>query len=287
MAIDPDGNVLWNTPIDRVWSAPAIAPDGTIYQNTSRGILHAVDRAGRIKWTFEAPGPMNRNPSPPAIAEDGTIYFASEDGHMYALDAGGRERWRFATAGPVRPASIGLDGTIYFANDRALAGSGRDYVAVSESRMYALNPDGTERWSAPLPEAEVWAGPAIGFDGTIYMGTYNGRGGIYVFAPDGSLLRKLPGHAPRSPIVAGDGSIYSGAIGFDGKVYDAGGSGGLSASDGDGTPRWGFRQWGVVRDPYVLRAFEELGRNNGGYQAAPWPTERGDRANTGRARKRP
>jgi hypothetical protein len=109
-----------------------------------------------------------------------------------------------------------------------------------------------------------------------------------VFAPDGVLLRKISEHATRAPIVAGDGSIYSGrdapAIGFDGRIYH---SGGVSAFEGDGTSRWGFELRGPRDVPDFLRAFEELGRNNGGYRAAPWPTERGDRANTGRARKRP
>jgi outer membrane protein assembly factor BamB len=295
MAINADGTVRWVTPTRGggiTWSPPAIGPDGTIYQNTSRGVLHAVDPTGRVKWTFEAPGPLLRNPSPPAIAEDGTIYFASEDGHLYAFDPNGRERWRFAAAGPVRAASIGLDGTIYFANDLTLSGSGRDYVRGGESRMYALNPDGTERWSAAL-EGEVWAGPAIGFDGTLYMGTYNHNGATYVFSPEGSLLRKVPSQAIHTPIVAGDGSIY----------YSGGA---VRAFDGDGTRRWSFqpenyagpapaigfdgRIYAGASDGdhlNTLYAFDEMAVNNGGYRSAPWPQERGDRANTGRARRRP
>ena len=158
--------------------------------------------------------------------------------------------------------------------------------------MFALNPDGTERWSAAL-EGEVWAGPAIGFDGTLYMGTYNQGGATYVFAPDGSLLRKVPSRAIHTPIVAGDGSIY----------YSGGA---VAAFDRDGAPKWSFRPEnfagpapaigfdgriyaGASDDDYVhtLYAFEEEAANNGGYQSAPWPQERGDRANTGRALRRP
>jgi outer membrane protein assembly factor BamB len=300
MAIDPAGSVLWVTPMrgpGAIWSPPAIGPDGTIYQNTNRGTLHAVEPTGRIKWTFEADGPLNRNPSPPAIAEDGTIYFPSEDGNLYALDPDGHELWRFGTAGPARAASIGLDGTIYFANDLTLSGTGRDYVRGGASRMYALNPDGTERWSAAL-EGEVWAGPAIGFDGSLYLGTYNQGGATYVFDPEGSLLRTVPSRGIHTPIVAGDGSIY----------YS---QGAVAAFDGDGTTRWSFQPKnsagptpaigfdgmiyaGVSDDARGpngtnrLLAFTQLTRgNNGGYQAAPWPQERGDRANTGRALRRP
>jgi outer membrane protein assembly factor BamB len=294
-AISPDGRVLWVTPLPgpgAVWSPPAIGPDGTIYQNTNRGTLHAVDPSGRVKWRFEAPGPLFRNPSPPAIALDGTIYFPSEDNNLYALDPDGRERWRFATQGPVRAVSIGLDGTLYFANDLLFSGSGRDIARSGSSRLYALNPDGTERWSAPL-EGEVWAGPAIGFDGTLYMGTYNQGGATFVFSPDGSLLRKVAAEAIHTPIVAGDGSIY----------YSGGA---VAAFDRDGTQKWRFQPEnfaspapaigfdgkiyaGASDDAHVetIYAFEEMAGNNGGYRSAPWPQARGDRANTGRARRGP
>jgi outer membrane protein assembly factor BamB len=295
MSIDSGGTVLWVTRMrgpGAIWSPPAIGSDGTIYQNTNRGSLHAIDPTGRIKWHCEAPGPLFRNPSPPAIAADGTIYFPSEDGHLYALDPDGSVRWRFQTAGPVRAASIGLDGTIYFANDCVCIWND-GHVVLADSRLYALNPDGTERWSVAL-EGEVWAAPAIGFDGTIYMGTYNHGGATYLFTPDGSPLRKVPSRAIHTPIVAGDGSIY----------YS---NGNVAAFDGDGMPRWSFqprnfagptpaigfdgRIYAEANDrpdgPYILRAFEELGTNNGGYQGAPWPQERGDRANTGRALRRP
>jgi outer membrane protein assembly factor BamB len=284
IAIDPAGTVLWATPIDRVWSAPAIGPDGTIYQNTSKGALHAVDPSGRVKWRFEASGPLSRNPSSPAIAEDGTIYFASEDQHLYALDPDGRERWRFPTAGPVRSPSIGLDGTIYFGSDEILAWSGYDHhTTIAEARMFALNPDGSERWSAPM-EGHIWSGPSIGFDGSIYTGTNSGF--MYAFGSDGSLLWKVRVSAAGTPTLAGDGSIYAGApaIGFDGSIYQ---HGRVAALDGSGAPKWEFRTIAPGPVPYLLRAFDELGTNNGGYQSAPWPQERGERANTGRARRRP
>jgi outer membrane protein assembly factor BamB len=113
-----------------------------------------------------------------------------------------------------------------------------------------------------------------------------------VFAPDGSLLRKVGGGAGHTPIIAADGSIYRslGAVG---------------AIQGDGTHRWTFQPKNSANPPPAigfdgtiyagthdgsanhLHAFTEVTGNNGGYNAAPWPQERGDRANTGRARRRP
>jgi outer membrane protein assembly factor BamB len=295
MAIDPGGTVLWVTPIDDIWSPPVIGPDGTIYQGTSDGTLYAIDPTGEVLWQFDAPpvGALSRNRAPPAIAEDGTIYFGSEDHHLYALDPDGSERWRFPTEGPVRTPSIGVDGTIYFANDRIAEWSNNaGRIVHVDSRMFAVHPDGTERWSAPL-EGDVWSGPAIGFDGSVYIGTINDGDGVYVFAPGGGLLRTVGGGAGHTPIVAGDGSIY--------RSLSV-----VSAFDADGTMRWTFepenfaspvpaigldgRIYAAASDrAHVSRlyAFEELTASPGGWDAAPWPQDRGDRANTGRARTAP
>jgi outer membrane protein assembly factor BamB len=234
---------------------------------------------------------LNRSFSPPAIAHDGTIYFGSEDRHLYAINRDGSQRWRFGTGGQARSPSIGLDGTIYFANDRVESLSAVDDTALPGSKLFALNPDGTERWSAVL-EGPIGASPvAIGFDGTIYV--TSGQG-IYAFDPAGSLLAKhLPGSG-QTPIVAGDGSIYvvsryiyalDALGGLKWEYQMKNGTGTAPAIGFDGTIYAGANDYSS--SPYHVLAFVELGGNNGGYHASPWPQERGDRANTGRARARP
>lgn len=283
IAVDHAGNVLWSTPIKgSSKSAPAIGPNGTIYVVGLGGTLFAVDPTGKIAWMSAVPA------SAPAIGLDGTIYFGSVDRHLYALNPDGSERWRFGTGGPVRSPSIGADGTIYFANDRVEAPG--SFTRLSDARMYALNPDGTERWSAGV-EGGVHAAPAIGVDGSVYLGTTNTEGRIYVFASDGSLLRRLRPGSSGTPIVAGDGSIYLGTFGHfvyalnaDGTLkweYGMKGSSGLAPAIGlDGAVYAGSHDGAR----YKIQAFSELGANNGGYYRAPWPQSRGDRANTGRAR---
>ena len=285
--VDTGGTVLWNTPIDGANSAPALAPDGTIYLVNGDGTLHAVDPDGRVRWTFEAPGGLGVNRSPPAIAEDGTVYFGSEDHHLYAVGPDGAELWRFETEGAVRSPSIDRDGTVYFANDRITEWSdSQGRIILADARMFALNAVGTETWSAPIA-GDGWAGPAIGFDGTVYIGSMN-DGDLYVFSPTGTLEGKLGAQAGHTPIVGGDGSVY--------RSLSA-----VTAIDGDGTPRWTFqpgnsaspvpaigldgRIYAGTHDGSIneLHAFEELGAAHGGWEASPWPQDRGDRANSGRA----
>ncbi|MBN2103978.1 PQQ-binding-like beta-propeller repeat protein, partial [bacterium] len=48
------------------------------------------------------------------------------------------------------------------------------YVGSDDNKVYALNPDGTEKWSYATV-SQVQSSPAIASDGTIYFGSYNGR----------------------------------------------------------------------------------------------------------------
>jgi outer membrane protein assembly factor BamB len=291
-AVDAAGKVTWATPLEGIWytrSPPAIGPDGTIYLVTQAGTLYAVDSTGRIEWGFEAPGSgLDRNFSPPAIAHDGTIYFGSLDQHLYAIAPDGKQLWRFRTGGPVRSPSIGVDGTIYFANDRVLVIGSTGFTVIADAKLFALNPDGTERWSVVLEDDFVSA-PAIGFDGAIYLSSLNW---IYTFDPAGSLIWKKKWGTNDSPILAGDRTLYRGFVDVSG--LEVGGervwtyeerefAPGAPAIGLDGTIYAGSGGGAVDK----LIAITELGGDNGGYRSAPWPTARGDRANTGRARRRP
>jgi outer membrane protein assembly factor BamB len=152
--------------------------------------------------------------------------------------------------------------------------------------LFALNPDGTERWSVVL-EGDVYTAPSIGLDGTIYLGTGSW---MYAFHADGSLRWKQGPGTADPVVVAADGSIY---LGF----------GCVIALDADGKPKWSYDSescspvapaigfdgtiyMGSKGTPEI-HAFTELAGSNGGYDRAPWPTARGDRGKTGRVRRRP
>jgi len=57
-------------------------------------------------------------------------------------------------------AAVGADGTVYVGSD--------------DSNLYAINPDGSEKWRVTTG-GEVRSSPAIGSDGTIYVGSHDGR----------------------------------------------------------------------------------------------------------------
>jgi outer membrane protein assembly factor BamB len=105
-------------------------------------------------------------------------------------------KWSFATGGPITSApALGTDGSIYF--------SSRDH------HVYALNPDGSLKWSVNIGG---WgSSTTLGADGTIYVGTYSRK--LYAIAPDGSIKWSFDtvGSVYATPVLGVDGTIYVGS----------------------------------------------------------------------------
>ena len=138
----------------------------------------------------------------------------------------GVQKWVFAYPDsgedydPLASPTLGADGTIY--------------STPGDNNLYALNPDGTLKWTY----AAAWplgASPAIGADGTVYassVGVLAGNdsfGYVYAVNPDGTLKWTFQTgfELGSSPAVAADGTIY--VYCDDGKLY---------AINPDGTPKW-------------------------------------------------
>lgn len=84
-----------------VAAIPAIAHGGTVYIATTRGLLYAVDCAGRRKWLFdyrlEAPGfGPQAFEGAPAVDETGVIYIGDDvvvPNYFFAIGPDGRTKW--------------------------------------------------------------------------------------------------------------------------------------------------------------------------------------------------
>jgi outer membrane protein assembly factor BamB len=204
-ALYPNGTLKWKylTSV-AVYSSPAIGDDGTVYCGSHDGNLYALyPNNGTLKWKYPTGGWVGRGPS---IADDGTIYFGSWDGFLYAVFPDGTLKWKtggnLASTTPV----IAQDGTIYVGNrylsaiypsngsvkwtfdpgsDRTIRGGnpcisaegiiyfGTHIGETAGGELIAVNPDGTERWRIMLATTWIWSAPAIGKDGTVYVGSTN------------------------------------------------------------------------------------------------------------------
>ena len=96
--------------------------------------------------------------SSPAINSDGTIYIGSWDSYLYALNPlDGSLIWKYKTE----------DGFEAIIGSVAIAAEGTLYLSARDG-LHAVNPDGTKKWFLRYGGG---SSPAIGSDGTIYIGS--------------------------------------------------------------------------------------------------------------------
>ena len=234
-AFSPTGALLWSYPtggfIDTC--SPAIGADGTIYFGSNDGKAYALNPAGTLKWSHNFnPGSTNTvtAANSPAIGVDGTIYLKVSDGSLHALNpTDGSERWSANVNAPLTTfygsPVIGADGTIYQGSDE------------NDSGLYALNPDGTQKWRFSA-DSGIYATPAIDAAGNIYFCTLTG--GVYSVTPTGTQRWRVAsgGNISSSPALSADGAtLYYG--GYDKKLYAR-----LTAT---GAPRWTYLLGDEVR----------------------------------------
>ncbi|MFH4969529.1 PQQ-binding-like beta-propeller repeat protein [Gaetbulibacter sp. M240] len=263
-AINPDGTLKWTyTGIsDNVYSSASIGSDGTIYVGSKDNHLHAIDPNGSQKWKFNIGGDAIY--TTPAIASDGTIYIGSDSGNLFAVNPDGTQKWAFTTAeNRIRSTpAIASDGTVYITSDDdklyalnpdngiilwslPVGGNAQSGIAVdsdgtiivvvdqggSAGAIYAVNPDGTQKWTVSVLGRISVCAPAIA-NGRIYVGTKEGENLLALNASNGSQLWSFstPGAILNSsPAVDVNGVIYFGS--WDNQVY---------AVNPDGTLKYKF-----------------------------------------------
>lgn len=237
-----EGTLKWNFSAEgSVNSSSAVSCDGTVYFGSDNGFLYAVKPDGTLKWKYETGGSIVASP---AVSEDcSVIYIGSMDRQLYAINSDGTLKWVIPTRTNFTSSpAIGVDGTVY------VAGKLQDLwvICVGElnvqlSYLYAINPDSTSKWPAPVSlSGIVNSSPAIASDGTIYIGTdgdteydrvnpcdkesyylsssvfpnaFPANGHLYAIRPDGLIMWdfKTLGDVDSSPALGSDGTIYVGS----------------------------------------------------------------------------
>jgi outer membrane protein assembly factor BamB len=186
-----DQAVRWSvTTHDTGGSSPAIGEDGTVYVGSSDGMLYAVSAGGAVLWTYQAGAPLGDV----AIGAGETILAGGADGTLHAVRRDGTVRWTHAIGGPITGIA---------------AAPGVAYVASEDKRLHALAAeDGAERWTFETLGAV--GAPAVGSDGAVCFGSADGRfyvvapSGLLIFAVNAR------GAIRAAPALGADGTAYVG-----------------------------------------------------------------------------
>jgi hypothetical protein len=200
-AITPSGSIKWTNWIDRddsgSSSSPVVGPDGTVYICSIRGSLNALAPDGIRKWVI----PDDTGDAFPIVARDGRVYARTPD--LSALTPGGAQIWSAPNGHLGAPASLGLDGTLYFAESFGV-------------KLDAFTCSGQSLWQAiPALQTNVpTTSPAVDSTGTIYHATSNA---LFAVSSQGAVLWTF--QTPYPVIVSSPTIETSPTIGPDGTLY--------------------------------------------------------------------
>jgi outer membrane protein assembly factor BamB len=297
-----DGEFRWQYTVGGgspyIDSSAAVTADGVIYFGTGdlgpdsySGALVALTPGGVTLWQPKrVDAPVD---SSPAIGPDGTIYFADSGGVVYALNReDGSEKWRFDVStdtGSITPIQ----------SSPVVDRQGSVYIGAGFNSVYALTPDGKRKWRFDTGDY-VSATPALGADGTLYIGSLDG----YLYAldsRDGSLKWRFNAGAPifSSAVVRADGTVI---FGCDSDPADPAGRGSVFAvtpGEHGAVQLWRYRTNDHVGSSPVIDkdGFIYVGSDDKKLHAiagngspmstfSAWPSFRHDPLNSGRAAPR-
>jgi outer membrane protein assembly factor BamB len=250
-AITPDGNILfgdlagrfysvspdgtqnwiyrflqtWNQKDLRIITSPLVDENGQSYVCSWNREFHAIDGDGIYRWKKTMSGLLS---AAPAMDGDGNIYLAEKDGKNLRY-----HKFRPSSSNPVWSQSESLD----VSGDRQIAAPAIDnergilYLAackLNNGVLFAFDTaTGTRKWFRNLDKGVI-SSPAIGHDGTIYVGTLGSRkaqdaderltkttfGQLVAFSPSNGSQQwtfVTDGYFIfGSPTVDGNGTIYVG-----------------------------------------------------------------------------
>lgn len=234
-AFDASNNLVLTTPSKWSWTSASTGV-ATVTSGTNQTTITGVSVGTSVVTVKETESNVSGQATisviKPGLAALPWSKFqanSSNSGLGSGVGATGATKWSFPTLGKLYASmAIGADSTVY--------------VGSSDGSLYAVNSNGTQRWS--FATGGQVSCPAIGADGTIYVGSGDGK--VYAVNPDGSL---------KWSTVTVSGIFSNPSIGSDGTVYAASFQGTLNALDGlTGAKKWAFTTGSLIYGSPALAA---------------------------------
>ncbi len=201
------GAELWNkTMTGNTGGAVAIDNAGNVYAGTN-SIVAKYNAAGVLQWeTAEGSLVLTERGS---FAIDGTTLYAALRGTagIAAINmANGDVKWTYGSSSDAYFPIVSPDGTIYF-NEKQ-----------TNKRVYAVNPDGTLKWSTEIGANMNYGGLVLSDAGKLYGGTQAKIGTYYqVFEIDAAtgdttVLLETDQQLMAAATIGPDNRLYMGSI---------------------------------------------------------------------------
>jgi outer membrane protein assembly factor BamB len=243
----------WSGPRPKVaWSVETGAPvwaglarddaSGMLYVGNEQGVLHAIDREGKVRWKFETGKPIRAQPR----VIEGFVYLTSDSGFLYKLERkSGAEKWRARIdigSEPRIPANE--DKTRWDRYGSSVATDGKQlYIASRDKNLYALDAKtGREAWRVAAGDI-MTATPAVHGDSVVFA-AFDGKVQA-VSAKDGS-----PGWTYDAKLgIAGDVVVAEDRVLVGSRSYDL-----IALDVATGKELWKHYYWfSWIESPPVVR----------------------------------
>lgn len=163
------GKVVWRFAIRSMLEVtPAVGPDGTVVVGTNDGKEYGVDsRTGEQIWATSR-GSITYSSA--AVTRAGVAYFGDHRGALDVLDA---------QSGEVLARHVGLartkaKGDVGVWTSPAVDGKGDVYFGTRAGHVYGFSPLGRRLFDLDAGQT-VDSYPALGADGTLFVGSENGK----------------------------------------------------------------------------------------------------------------
>jgi len=215
-SIRPDGSERWSIAVPegverRILASPLVLSSGNSYVASWNGYLYAVDPAGNIVWRRLIGGMPSSSP------------VADAEGNVYVTTLGESDllvaKFSPESSTPSVPVwtfreSLGVNRNRVVSSPVVDTSRNRLYVAASRTSdgvLCAVDIDTGERTLRVVLPKGVLSSPALGDDGSIYLGSVDGR--LYCLNRLGTILwsfRVEGYYILGSPSIDGVGNIYVG-----------------------------------------------------------------------------
>jgi outer membrane protein assembly factor BamB len=204
------GAEIWNKTITgTTGGAVAIDNVGNVYAGTNSKVVK-YNAAGDLLWQTADNSHLLTEIGSFAIDSERNTLYAARKGTagIVALNmANGDTKWTRASSGDSYFPIVGPDGTIYF-NEKLASG-----------KVYAVNPDGTEKWTTTIGASMNYGGLVLSDAGKLYGGTQTKVGTTYynVFEVDvttgtKTVLLETTHQLSASATIGPDNKLYIGSI---------------------------------------------------------------------------
>lgn len=172
-----NGELLWSVEFDsHNWGTPVVDNNNRVYvygsEDYANLFLYCVNPDGTINWKYQLDtGERYENYSSPTIDGNGNIIFQSsspDSGYITSIDYNGNLNWKTTLGHYYEDGAFINHGLVCDAEGKIYCGSS----AGLTTNFWCLDSNGKILWKLDLEGYEYDTSPAIGSDGTLYIGTH-------------------------------------------------------------------------------------------------------------------